>query len=181
MTQRSTAQTNATTIRDETTPGANTATRVGTALKQLADNGVFLEDITTGLAGAGNAVSALGATYADAARAVTHGGADNTFDVAIPDNSCVRAVVESWVLMNSAYDHFISEVLMKRISGGNVVVIDTTRHTYSADPNATSGLDASYETFAASTTNLRITRKAHASNDGTWTTHVWLTSTTKPA
>lgn len=44
MTARSTAQSNATTVRDETTAGANTATRVGTALKQIADNVVFTDD-----------------------------------------------------------------------------------------------------------------------------------------
>src|SRR5690349_17016169 len=46
MTQRSTAQTDATTVRDETAAGANTATRVGTAIKELADNCVFNEDVS---------------------------------------------------------------------------------------------------------------------------------------
>jgi hypothetical protein len=47
MTARSTAQGHAATIRDETAAGANTATRVGTNLRELADNAAFTEDIGT--------------------------------------------------------------------------------------------------------------------------------------
>ncbi len=57
MTDRSTAQGHAVTIRDEVAAGANTATRVGTNLKELADNCAFTEDaatlLSTGLVAAG--------------------------------------------------------------------------------------------------------------------------------
>lgn len=46
MTQRATSQGQADTIKNETTPGANTANRVGTALRQLADQAAFTEDLT---------------------------------------------------------------------------------------------------------------------------------------
>lgn len=45
MTARSTAQGHATTIRDEVTANANTATRVGVNLKELCDNAAFTEDV----------------------------------------------------------------------------------------------------------------------------------------
>jgi hypothetical protein len=47
MTTRSDAQTNAVQIRDEVGAGANTATRVGTAMKQVADNAAFTGDAPT--------------------------------------------------------------------------------------------------------------------------------------
>jgi hypothetical protein len=47
LTARSTAQGHAATIRDEVSAGANTATRVGTNLRELADNVVFGEDAGT--------------------------------------------------------------------------------------------------------------------------------------
>ena len=46
MTDRSTAQGNATQISGETTPGANTAARVGGALQQLATKAAFTEDVS---------------------------------------------------------------------------------------------------------------------------------------
>lgn len=45
MTRRSTAQTDAATIRDEVSAGANTATRVGAAIRELADYCAFTEDV----------------------------------------------------------------------------------------------------------------------------------------
>lgn len=127
----------------------------------------------------GNALVDVGAGTSDVNRTVTGGGANNTFDVPIPDDSCVRAIVESWVLINGKYEHLISEVLCRRISAGTVVVHDVTRNTYTPDPSG-GVIDSTYHAFAASTSNLRLTRKAHGSLDGIWSTHVWLTSTTKP-
>lgn len=128
----------------------------------------------------GNESYDVGASVADVNRTVTGGGADNTFDIAIPDNSCVTAEVDSWVLINSKYEHLISEVLCRRISGGNVVLHEVIRNTYTPDP-AGGVIDGSYHAFGISTTNLRLTRKAHPTNTGIWTTHVRLKSATKPA
>lgn len=50
MTARATAQGHATTIGAETVAGANTATRVGANLKELADNCAFTEDVASGAA-----------------------------------------------------------------------------------------------------------------------------------
>jgi hypothetical protein len=52
MTARATAQSHAATIRDEAAAGANTATRVGTNLRELADGAAFTEDIGTTIADA---------------------------------------------------------------------------------------------------------------------------------
>lgn len=50
MTARSTDQANATTIKNETTPGANTATRVGTNLLNITQNAAYTEDVGTSIA-----------------------------------------------------------------------------------------------------------------------------------
>jgi len=165
----------------------NALVRFDLATGKLVQDGIITEtdagvlaNTTAGTTGAGNANFALGASVADVNRSVPGGGADNTFDIPIPDDSCVTAEVDSWVLINSKYEHIISEVLCRRISGGNVVYHDTIRNTYTPDP-AGGVIDATYHSFAASTTNLRLTRKAHGSQTGIWTTHVRLKSATKPA
>jgi hypothetical protein len=69
MTARSTAQGHAVTIRDETTASANTATRVGTNLKELADNALFNEDIGATVDLTSTALVAAGTTTAHVASA----------------------------------------------------------------------------------------------------------------
>lgn len=73
MTARSTAQTDAVTIRDETVAGANTHTRVGAAIKELADNCVFTEDAGAvgDIADLGTKAAGAGGKFANAAHVHT--------------------------------------------------------------------------------------------------------------
>jgi hypothetical protein len=118
MTARSDAQGHAVTIRDEVAAGANTATRVGTNLKELADNALFTEDagVTGSMAAVSGTANAAGSgtTYAPIDHAHFHGAqtvdtlhalasasahgfedkADKAFRDRLFTNGCRSAIVE---------------------------------------------------------------------------------------
>lgn len=74
MTARATAQTDADTIKNAVTAGANTATRVGTMLRELTDGTVFQEDAATTVTTTTKAAGVVGT-------AVTFAREDHKHDV----------------------------------------------------------------------------------------------------
>lgn len=82
MTQRSTAITDATTIKNEVSAGANTATRVGNNLLEIATNAAFTEDV-------GTSIAPLTSGFARSCNSRTRVSEDWLLITAVPTNAVV--------------------------------------------------------------------------------------------